>query len=292
MLNILVTGASDGIGLALCKLLVKEHKARVYLCARNPTKGAAAVEAVKEYCKETTDGGGGSSNDVLVHLVIMDVSTDGSVQAAAAKLREEQVKLDVIVNNAGIGLSERIQPQDVINVNYHGPKRVVKYLLPLLNTSSSSCCRIVNVGSGAGPMFVGKQESEKQKRMCNPDISLEDLEQLEAEGWANDGYKGYGLSKALLASYTVYLSRQHDSSKVAVFCLTPGFVDTNMTKGRGASLTPFEGTKSTRHCIFDARPNESGWYFGSDSKRSPLHVLRSPGEPVFDGVYPWDNSNK
>ena len=31
---------------------------------------------------------------------------------------------------------------------------------------------------------------------------------------------------------------------------------------------------------------ESGWYYGSDGVRSPLHFMRNPGEPAYDGVVP------
>ena len=31
---------------------------------------------------------------------------------------------------------------------------------------------------------------------------------------------------------------------------------------------------------------ESGWYYGSDGARSPLHFMRNPGEPAYDGVVP------
>ena len=33
------------------------------------------------------------------------------------------------------------------------------------------------------------------------------------------------------------------------------------------------------------RNNGNGWYYGSDGLRSPLHYMRNPGEPPWDGVY-------
>ena len=64
--------------------------------------------------------------------------------------------------------------------------------------------------------------------------------------------------------------------------ISPGFINTNMTVGRGASLTPEQGTVSIRHCLF-GELSGNGWYYGSDAKRSPLHVPRNPGEPAFTG---------
>uniref|UniRef100_A0A7R9WZW2 Protochlorophyllide reductase n=1 Tax=Craspedostauros australis TaxID=1486917 RepID=A0A7R9WZW2_9STRA len=288
MLNILVTGASDGIGLALSKQLVAYHKAKVFLCARNPAKGADALKAVVEHGKASL----GKSHDAesMVELVIMDVGVEESVAAAAKQLADKGVKLNVIVNNAGIApINATYEAEDILNVNLHGPKRVVDHFSPLFDASAS--CRIVHTGSGAGPMFVAKHDENKQQRLCDPNITWEGIQELESEGWEKDSYKGYGLSKALLACYSMALAKQHDAEKIASYCLTPGFVNTKMTKGRGANLTPEEGTSSLRHCIFKATPDQSGWYFGSDSERSPLHALRSPGEPAFDGVYPWDKQS-
>jgi len=52
-----------------------------------------------------------------------------------------------------------------------------------------------------------------------------------------------------------------------------------MTGGSG-NLTPEQGCKSTRHCLF-SKLNGNGWYYGSDSKRSALHLDRDPGTPEY-----------
>ena len=46
--HILVTGGNSGIGLALCKLLIKDHSCFVYLGSRNAEKGAAAMKTILE----------------------------------------------------------------------------------------------------------------------------------------------------------------------------------------------------------------------------------------------------
>ena len=51
--------------------------------------------------------------------------------------------------------------------------------------------------------------------------------------------------------------------------------------------TPEEGTLAIKHCLFAAAPAESGHYLGSDAIRSPLHFMRNPGEPAYDGVVPF-----
>ena len=68
--------------------------------------------------------------------------------------------------------------------------------------------------------------------------------------------------------------------------ITPGFIDTAMTAGFGATKKPEEGTVSIRHCLHkDLAGN--GWFYGSDAQRSPLYPSRDPGTKPFDGTYPW-----
>ena len=63
--------------------------------------------------------------------------------------------------------------------------------------------------------------------------------------------------------------------------LSPGFIQTNMTKGFGAKLTPEQGCVSSLHALFG--DVTSGWYYGSDAKRSPLTCCRDPGTPEYEG---------
>ena len=48
--HVLVTGASSGIGLALCKLLIRDHSCYVYLGSRNVPKGEAALKTIIGKC--------------------------------------------------------------------------------------------------------------------------------------------------------------------------------------------------------------------------------------------------
>ena len=98
-----------------------------------------------------------------------------------------------------------------------------------------------------------------------------------------DGNGGYGVSKALVASYTMLVAAQHP--RLIVSCITPGFIDTKLVAGFGASKPPSEGTVAIRKCLFEDLGG-SGWYYGSDGVRSPLHFMRNPGEPEYDGVAP------
>lgn len=151
--------AATGIGLALAKQLCKDHGAKVFLGSRNAERGAQAVKAVKDHC-----GG-----DASVELVVIDVSSDDSVKAAAKSLQSKSVILDAIVNNAGTGLAHGVSDDEILNVNFWGVKRVCDNFVPLLDSGKET--KIVNVGSGAGPMYVADQPDDR-KRSCATQPSL------------------------------------------------------------------------------------------------------------------------
>ncbi|KAL3911187.1 MAG: hypothetical protein SGILL_007381 [Bacillariaceae sp.] len=275
------------IGLALTKQLCKDHGAKVFLGARNAEKGVKAVQDVKDHC-----GG-----EAQVELVQIDVGSDESVQQAAASLKSKDVKLDAIVNNAGTGLAHGVTDEQMINVNYRGLKRVVDNFVPLLDSSKTT--RIVNVGSGAGPMYVKFQPDDRKKLLCSPDITLEQIEDLAKTGFLPDDAAhenawiasagAYGLSKALTYCYTMYTAKALSDKNIISTCLSPGFIATNIVpdEHKGSAKPVEEGTVSIRHCLFETTMDNNGWFYGSDAKRSPPHYMRNPGEPEYDGKLPW-----
>ena len=142
----------------MCKQLCKDHGATVFLGSRNRERGEAAVKEVEEFAK-------GSKGKV--ELLILDVASDESVQAAAQELMQKGVVLTGLVNNAGtaagFGHGSHVTNEDTMNVNLLGTKRCVDVFLDLLHPRGA---KIVNVGSGSGPMYVEKQPIERQKKFC------------------------------------------------------------------------------------------------------------------------------
>jgi NAD(P)-dependent dehydrogenase (short-subunit alcohol dehydrogenase family) len=132
----LITGANKGLGFEAARRLVAEGHS-VYIGARDAKRGRAAAEAV---------GG---------RFIELDVTSDESVNAAAADIQRRDGRLDVLINNAGIS-GGRSNPADVTaedleNVyatNVFGLVRVTHAMLPLLLKSEEPV--IVNVASGMG----------------------------------------------------------------------------------------------------------------------------------------------
>lgn len=280
--RILVTGANKGIGFAIVKRLLSETSdVFVYLGSRSQANGDSAVAALLSehpHCKDR------------VECLQLDVSDPSSVAAAAssvsAKLGSEG-KLFAIVNNAGIGFGH--SHKEVFKTNVLGPKYVCDAFIPLLQTSGG---RVVMVSSASGPMFVAKCSPERQDFFRKKTITWEEIESVMEElttctdfaaaGFGeNDeaGYNSYGASKALLNLYTMYLAAKYKD--LMVTACTPGFIETDLTASvSGDKKQPYEGTHSPFHCLFGS--TNSGYFYGSDCLRSPLHAYRSPGSPAYE----------
>ena len=271
--NILVTGGNSGIGRALCQQLA-EDGCNVYLGARTSDKAEEACTSLVV------------SNPALagkLFPVVIDPGLDESVASAAASL--SSVQFYAVVNNAGTGLGHGSSVEEVLNVNAFGPRRVTAAFVPLLIPGG----RVVNLGSGSAGGFVKKQSPDVQRLLCNPPSAWGELEALITqfkgdEAFMKDPWDPYGLSKAVLAAYTMLCAKEMPG--ILFSCVSPGFILTKMTATLGATKSPEEGTASIKHALF-ATLECNGFYYGSDCVRSPYHFMRNPGAPAYDGVAPY-----
>jgi len=189
----LVTGGNRGIGKEVCRQLLGQGYI-VLLGARKKESGEDVAKELGEGC-------------VFVHL---DVTNEDNVQIAAKWVQYKYGQLDLLVNNAGIGIGSKgllgidmMEFQSIMNTNFYGPARVNKAFINLLKKSKDG--RIINVSSGMGAM--------------------EDLK---------GGYAGYRLSKAGLNAQTLLLSNELAGSNIRVNAVCPGWVNTDM----GGSSAP------------------------------------------------------
>ncbi len=201
----LVTGANRGIGREVARQLASGGY-KVLLSARDPAQAAAAATEIAE-----------STGGTPVPLTL-DVSDPASVALAAEQVLADPGRLDVLVNNAGIGPDfgvsgtspdfEKIQL--TLNTNFFGAYRLTIALLPLLRASPHP--RIVNVSSGMGGV-------------------------AEMGGWS----PGYRVSKASLNALTRILSTELAPEGFKVNSACPGFVATDMGAPMGAQKPVEEG---------------------------------------------------
>lgn len=132
----LITGASQGLGLALVKHLLSQGQ-YVIATTRNPTKF------------EQT-----GLKDENLKIVQLDITSDSDVKEAVAGIMKKYGRIDVLVNNAGFGFIGGIEEatmdeiQDVIAINVLASVRLVQAVLPGMRAVKNG--HIINLSSIAG----------------------------------------------------------------------------------------------------------------------------------------------
>ncbi|MET8814494.1 SDR family NAD(P)-dependent oxidoreductase [Streptomyces sp. NPDC004549] len=193
----LITGANKGIGYETARqLLAAGHV--VYVGARDADRGEKAAAALG------------------ARFVQLDVTDDASVRDALRKIEEEEGRLDVLVNNAGIlaeGPIDGPAALKAFDTNAVGIVRVTEAALPLLRGSSNPV--VVNVSSSAGSFWA----------VTNPD-RLESTLPLPL----------YSASKAAATMLTVQYAKAHPGIKFNA--VEPGPTATDMTAAFGIGREP------------------------------------------------------
>jgi NAD(P)-dependent dehydrogenase (short-subunit alcohol dehydrogenase family) len=191
--SVLVTGATDGLGRGLVRALAA-RRATVLVHGRD----RARAESVAEELRAT-----GAS---AARVYLADLSSLAEVRALAAAVLANEPRLDVLVNNAGIGTNvptrQRAESRDGIElrfaVNYLSHYLLTRELLPLLKRSAPS--RIVNVSS-AGQAAIDFDDS------------------MLTRGYG--GVRAYCQSKLAQILHTVDLAAELAGSGVTVNALHP-----------------------------------------------------------------------
>ncbi len=185
----LVTGASRGIGRACAVALARDG---LHVIVNYTANEAAANEALAA----VTAAGSGA-------LARFDVARADEVDAAVKKIADDNGRLDVVVNNAGIaidGLLLRLKEEDwarTLEVNLTGALHVARAAARHLLKAKEGG-RLINVTSVVGEM-------------------------------GNAGQVSYVSAKAGLIGMTRALARELASRGVTVNAVSPGFIETDMT---------------------------------------------------------------
>lgn len=145
MSTILVTGASTGIGQeAALHMARKGHQ--VYAGLRNPDGADDLKEKI-------------AAQDLSIGIVTLDLTKPDTIDAAVAQIMDETGRIDVLINNAGIGAGQAIEMtpldvvRDIFETNYFGTVSVLRAVTPIMRKQCGG--RIVNVGSLAGRVPMG-----------------------------------------------------------------------------------------------------------------------------------------
>ncbi|MEJ2640793.1 MAG: 3-oxoacyl-[acyl-carrier-protein] reductase [Desulfosarcinaceae bacterium] len=193
MRTILVTGASRGIGRAICEKLAAPDT-HLFI------NYAAASEAAEATAERVRAAGAAAT------IIKADVAQDEAVAAMFKAVLEANGRIDVLVNNAGItrdGLLVRMKPADwgrVIETNLSGAFRCIQQVTkPMMKQRYG---RIINISSVVGAM-------------------------------GNPGQANYVAAKAGLEGLTKAVARELASRNITVNAVAPGFIETDMTADLG-----------------------------------------------------------
>ena len=196
-----VTGTTSGIGKETAVALAAAG-ARVAIVCRTRDKGEPALAEIRQR----------SGGDV--DLFVADFGSQRAVRALAVRLAAALPRVDVLVNNAGLIMDERVLTEDGLEttfaVNHIGYFLLARLLQPKLCASAPA--RIVNVSSRAHRSGT---------------IRFDDL--MGARGF--NGWKAYTQSKLANIVFTYELARRLAGTGVTVNCLHPGVIASNFGNG-------------------------------------------------------------
>jgi NAD(P)-dependent dehydrogenase (short-subunit alcohol dehydrogenase family) len=201
-----VTGGSSGIGLAISRALAEDGYA-VTISARRPDKLEAAVRTL-------------SDDGLEVAAAAANVASEDVVKALVAGQKERYGRLDVLVNNAGVGVGSAIDEVETkkmdmqIDVNLRSYVLAMREAMPMLREAGAEHGKalIVNTASIAGKG---------------------------GQGWL----AVYSATKAGVIGLSQAIQMEVGGAGVQVTALCPAFVDTPMTEWVQGQVKPEEMIK-------------------------------------------------
>lgn len=148
---VLITGGNKGLGYESARRLL-EMGYKVYIGSRNEERGKNAAEKLG------------------AELLLMDVTNEDSVKAAAQAMMDKEDRIDILINNAGIsGVYKKVEDiteadmEKVFDTNVFGVVRVTNAFLPLLRKSDNPV--IVNVSSGLGSFGMVTDDTTNESKL-------------------------------------------------------------------------------------------------------------------------------
>ena len=236
----IVTGASSGIGLAIAHVLGEEGYA-LTVAARRPDKLDAAAAALRDKGYEVNVVAGGLGDEAIVQEVVRSH-------------REKYGRLDVLVNNAGVGIGEAVAD---------------------LTSKKIDMQLAVNLRS----VFLFYREAADLLRAAGAEhkqawvVNLASYAGKEGQPWLSV----YAATKAGVISYTEGMNKELGNDGIKSVALCPGFVDTDMASfvkeriGADAMIQPEDLAQAVRFLLTL-----------SPACVVPEIVFQGPGNQSFD----------
>lgn len=244
MKTILITGATNGIGLVTATELARQGQ-QLILANRNQEKAEKVCQALRA-----------NTGNENISLLDLDLSSLDSVRQCAAEFRSQHNKLDVLLNNAGMTAHEEVITEDgfesQIAINNLAQLLLTVELLPALEAAAPSHV-----------IFVTSMMHKFGK------IDFDSF-----RGWKQyNANASYGQSKLAMMFNAAELAERLESRRISVNTLHPGAVATGIIEGyppllrrllRIVFTTPEKGARTSLHLVGledDERP--TGVYFNN-----------------------------
>jgi NAD(P)-dependent dehydrogenase (short-subunit alcohol dehydrogenase family) len=222
--TVLVTGATDGLGKGIAEDLAARG-ATVLVHGRDRTRAEAVAAELR------------AAGAAAARVYIADFASLADVRALAAAVQKDEARLDVLVNNAGVGTTvptrDRAESHDGIElrfaVNYLSHYLLTRELLPLLERSAPA--RVVNVSS------LGQTAIDFDDPMLKRGYS---------------GVRAYCQSKLAQIMHTIDLAAELGGKGVTVTALHPAtYMPTKIVANPISTLK--EGVDATMRLVADPR---------------------------------------
>ena len=230
----LVTGANKGIGLEVARQLAQQGVVAL-IGARDEKRGQEAVQTLH-------------NEGLDARYIALDVTNQGSIDAAAAKIEADFGRLDILVNNAGIAAEAAPSPSPpsqldievlrrTYETNVFGVFAVTKAMLPLIRKAEAG--RIVNVSSGLGSL----------QQTSDPNWEYAFVIAL-----------AYCSSKSALNAITVQFAKELRDTPIKVNAADPGYTATDLNHHQGHRTVQQGATAPVRLAMLPADGPTAGFF--------------------------------
>ncbi|PKC56035.1 NAD(P)-binding protein [Rhizophagus irregularis] len=279
---IILTGATDGIGKEMARILAKSNPKRLILPARNIEKGNKLLEYIKS--------SNGNANNVEIWE--MDLADLQSVKNFANKFIKEVGELHILINNAGLIVQNQIiKTKDNLEIQFQ-VNHLAQFLLTLLlldtikkSVSAELPGKIALTSSGAN--YFGE-------------IDFDNLNLEKGNYW--NFLKSYGNTKLMNIIVAKELGRLVQNDNITTYSLHPGLIQTNVSHLNSTfsnilnrliikisgEITVEQGAINTLYPVFSLENKETGKYYDEGIEKEPNKVAND--QEVAKKL--WDVSEK
>jgi 3-oxoacyl-[acyl-carrier protein] reductase len=226
-MNILITGASKGIGKALALSFCQKDNHKLFLISRNLKQ----LEELKNLCITINPC-------CKVFIYSFDLNNSEELKEIVKMIIREAGKIDLLINNAGMLINKMFHEiskneiESIFQVNFFAPASLIRLLIPALSKAGNAL--VINIGS-----MGGYQGSSKF-----PGLSY------------------YSASKAAIGVLTECLAEEYKNTGISFTCLALGAVQTEMYSeafpGAHAQVSPENMAEYIVNFSMSANPTING----------------------------------